>query len=158
MTHWVVRPSTNMILTMKDNKIFALHEKSLNHKDVLSYIYVGKAVACGWNFTCIARPSAPTILTIVNIMGIDGPVRQGAMMCWNQNIAGQDTKANTIASDSVAVAPCILVINTFLIEHKDLFILHSQYHGCRWLGNTVIHFVISVSRSYSENTNISLCL
>ena len=95
------------------------------------------------------------ILTIVKNMGTDGLVRQGAMMCWNQNIADQDTKANTIASDSVAVAPC--VINTFLIEHKDLFNLHSQYHGCRWHGNTVIHFVISVSRSYSENT-IIFCL
>ena len=80
------------------------------------------------------------ILTIVKVMGTDGLVRQGAMMCWNQNIAGQDTKANTIASDFVAVAPSVLVINTLLIEHKDLFILHSQYHGCRWLGNTVIQF------------------
>ena len=47
------------------------------------------------------------ILSIVNIMGTDGPVRQGAMMCWNQNIAGQDPKTNTIASDSVAVAACV---------------------------------------------------
>ena len=81
------------------------------------------------------------MLNIVNTMGTEGLVRQGATMCWNQNIADQDTKANTIASDSVSVAPCVLVINTFLIEHKDLFILHSQYHGCRWHENTVIHFV-----------------
>ena len=95
------------------------------------------------------------ILTIVNTMGTDGLVRPGVMMCWNPNIAGQDTKDNTIASDSVAVAPCVLVIDTFLIEHKDLFIPHSKHHGCRWPGNTVMHFAISVSKSYNENTNIS---
>ena len=50
------------------------------------------------------------ILTIVKFMGTDGLVRQGAMMCWNQNIADQDTKANTIASDSVAAAPCVLAL------------------------------------------------
>ena len=41
----------------------------------------------------------------------------------NQNILGQDNRANSIAADAVAVAPCILVVNTFLIEHKDLFML-----------------------------------
>ena len=90
------------------------------------------------------------ILALVNITGADGLVRQGATMGWNQNIPGQDTKANTIAADAVAVAPCLLVVNTFLIEHKDLIILHSQYHGCRWPGKTVIHFLVSVSRSDSE--------
>ena len=92
-------------------------------KMCLSYIYVGWVVPCGWNFTCIARPSAPMILAIVNITGIDGLARQGATMGWNQNIPGQDTKANTIAADAVAVAPCVLVV---LIEHKNLFFLHSQ--------------------------------
>ena len=58
-----------------------------------------------------------------------------------------------MAADAVALAPYVFVVNTFLIEHKDLFIPHSQYHGCRWPGNAVIHFVISVSRSDSEITN-----
>ena len=62
----------------------------------------------------------------------------------NQNILGQDSRANIIAADAVAVAPCILVVNAFLIEHKDPFMLHSQYNGCRWPGNAVIYFVISV--------------
>ena len=92
------------------------------------------------------------IFTIINIMGTDGLARQGATMCYNQNIPGQDTKA----ADAVAVAPCVIVVNTFLIEHKDLFILHSQYHGCRWPGNAVIDFIVSVSSSDSVNTNISL--
>ena len=48
-------------------------------------------------------------------MGTDGLARQGATMGGNQNIRGQDTKANTIAADAVAVAPCALVVNTFLI-------------------------------------------
>ena len=55
------------------------------------------------------------ILTIVNIMGTDGLARQGATMGWNQNIPGQDTKANTMAADAVLVVPCVLVVNTFLI-------------------------------------------
>ena len=92
------------------------------------------------------------IPTIANIMGTNGLARQGAMVCWNQTIPDQDTKANTIAT-AAAVAPCVLVFNTFLIEHKDLFILHSQYHGSRWPGNAVIHFVISVSNE-GENVNI----
>ena len=58
-------------------------------------------------------------------MGTDGLARQWATMGWNQNIPGRDTKAKTIAVDAVAVTPCVLVVNTFLIEHKDLFILHS---------------------------------
>ena len=73
----------------------------------------------------------------------------------NQNILGQGSRANIIDADAVAVAPCILVVNAFLIEHKDLFMPHSQFNGCRWPGNAVIHFVISVSRSDNENTNIS---
>ena len=94
--------------------------------------------------------------TIVNIMGGNGLVRQQATVCWNQTIPGQDTKANIVAA--AAVAPCVFVFNTFLIEHKDLFVLHSQYHGSRWTGNAVINFVIPLSRSDSENKNIFLCL
>ena len=83
--------------------------------------YVGQVILCVWNVTCIARPSTSVILAIVNITGADGLARQGATMGWNQNIPGQDTKANTIAADGVAVAPCVLAVYTFLIEYKDLF-------------------------------------
>ena len=96
------------------------------------------------------------ILSIVNITGTDGLARQWATMGWNQNVPGQDTKANTIAADAVAVAPCVFVVNTFLIEHKDLFILHSQYHGGKWPYN-VIHFAVSVSGSDIETANIYSC-
>ena len=53
------------------------------------------------------------------------------MNMLNQNILGQDSRANIIAADAVAVAPCILVVNAFLIEHKDLLMLHSQCNGCK---------------------------
>ena len=49
----------------------------------------------------------------------------------NHNILGQDSRAIIIAADAVAVAPCILVVNDFLIEYKDLLMLHSQCNGCR---------------------------
>ena len=62
---------------------------------------------------------------------------QGMQRTWwpedmlNHNILGQDSRANIIAADAVAVDPYILVANSFLIEYKNLLMLHSQCNGCR---------------------------
>ena len=56
---------------------------------------------------CIARPSTPMILTKVVLMGVNG-------MAVQEGFQFQGT-----------VHPAYVIM-----EHRDLFILYSQYHGC----------------------------
>ena len=114
VTHWVVRSSAHMILAIKDDKILALHEKRLNYIDVfiLHTCMISIYLWLRHYLHCQAISTHDTDYSQYHGYWWS-VVRQGATMCWNQNIAGQDTKANTIASDSVAVAPCVLVIDTW---------------------------------------------
>ena len=159
VTHWVIRPSAHMILvlTMKDDKILVI--KVLTTKMCLSYmIHICRISSSLWlklYFHCQAINTHYIGCSQYHAYWWPGKARRYDML--NQNILGQDSGANIIAADAVAVAPCILVVNDFLIKHKDLFMPHSQFNGCRWPGNVVIHFVISVSRSDNENTDISSC-
>ena len=94
---------------------------------------------------CLARPSVPVILTIAYIMGVDGRAIQ-------VKFQPKGTTYPTYMQDKH-----IFVVGTFLMEHKNLILLHGQYHVCRWSDDPRSHAV--GKREYSRTLRlISLLL
>ena len=150
------RPFASMILSMEDKQVLVFDEKSINNKDARS---------------CSNSISSNNISLGVLIWNILISTHRGSLPCqaipthdidYSQFHGCFDGPAMQVKFQPQGTFPTkmkdkhIFVVGTFLMKHKDLIILHGQYHVCWWPDDLMCHEVRK--REYSRTPRLILLL